>query len=783
MKRIVFILFLLPVLALAQRPVVYKILADTLKVTTIDNSGAEFVLHNDTKDTTGVLFNTGDGATQFRKMRTQKINDSTYVVKVGISVQGDSIKIKYPASIAYVDSLWHTQDSIAWKKNGKTYFLNDEIGSDIHVTGYSKNAGRDSIVLILSDGTRFSVLDSTGVSIASNGLSLDGDTVELGGTLTSSVIIDGQTYQKNLTITGKDITFSNPNKNLYSVVSETFNAVAGYAIDTATTRTNAYAANQYGASLSSRINNAYSTDVAARADSVTMRTTVNNVFTEIGIYNNKINTLGDVVPNSNGTYDLGSVSNHYDTIFVDNIYPILPSGTVTNIASGNGLTGGPITTTGTLSVDTSIIVSKTFLTDRGYTGNTGTVTSLSTGNGLSGGTINTSGTLALDTSIAVTKTYLRNYSTGRKVDSLYKTSGKDSIQFKINGQYYAIKDSVNAGTITSVATGNGLLGGTITSSGTLALDTSVAVTKTYLSSSINNIGRKVDTLYKNNDSTAYMINGIYRSISDNDKQTLSFSNVTADSFGVTISNGNQLKFKQGFDTASLSKNADSTVLNYKRGGVWYRSAAKDSVGTAPTFSYAKNSGNDSTVATYNGTRTAVKDNGWELVTITSASSASSIVYTLDTNNTYMSYMIMASNISSNTTIDDIRIQLGYGTTPTYYTGGSDYKYIYIHAYVYSGEPAGNVSKIASNAISYLPIANVTNENKIATNFNIQILNNSNNGRYKLMQINKMSCDETSAVGVYDIGTGVLLQTRPISSIKIYAVSSTFNGTLKLYRLK
>lgn len=65
-----------------------------------------------------------------------------------------------------------------------------------------------------------------------------------------------------------------------------------------------------------------------------------------------------------------------------------PSGTVTNIATGTGLVGGPITTTGTISIDTDVIALKsdvpTAVTEAtvsgwGFTKNTGTVTSVKVG--------------------------------------------------------------------------------------------------------------------------------------------------------------------------------------------------------------------------------------------------------------------------------------------------------------------------------------------------------------------------------------------------------------------
>ena len=55
-----------------------------------------------------------------------------------------------------------------------------------------------------------------------------------------------------------------------------------------------------------------------------------------------------------------------------------PSGTVTNIATGTGLTGGPITSTGTISVDTNTIATRTYAETVGpvtsVAGKTGVVT-------------------------------------------------------------------------------------------------------------------------------------------------------------------------------------------------------------------------------------------------------------------------------------------------------------------------------------------------------------------------------------------------------------------------
>ena len=99
------------------------------------------------------------------------------------------------------------------------------------------------------------------------------------------------------------------------------------------------------------------------------------------------------------------------------------SGTVTSVGTGAGLTGGPITTSGTISVPNAGI------TNAMLANNSVTVTA---GSGLSGG-----GTVALGGTITLTNS----------APSL-------------------------GGTVTSVGSGTGLTGGPITSSGTLSLNTS-----------------------------------------------------------------------------------------------------------------------------------------------------------------------------------------------------------------------------------------------------------------------------------------------------------------------
>ena len=101
-------------------------------------------------------------------------------------------------------------------------------------------------------------------------------------------------------------------------------------------------------------------------------------------------------------------------------FPGAGSGTVTSVGTGAGLTGGPITTSGTISIPAAG-VTNTMLANSSL--------KVLTGTGLSGG-----GTVALGGTITLTNT--------------------------------------SPGTVTSVGSGTGLTGGPITSSGSLSLDTS-----------------------------------------------------------------------------------------------------------------------------------------------------------------------------------------------------------------------------------------------------------------------------------------------------------------------
>ncbi len=167
-------------------------------------------------------------------------------------------------------------------------------------------------------------------------------------------------------------------------------------------------------------------------------------------------------------------------------------GTVTSVATGTGLTGGPITKSGTISIATggvtNALLANPSITVKAGTGMSGggtvalggtvtltnaapssggTVTSVATGAGLTGGTITNAGTISIAAG-GVTNALLANPSITVKAGTGMSGGGTVALGGTVTLTNAAPS---SGGTVTSVATGTGLTGGTITNTGTVSLNT------------------------------------------------------------------------------------------------------------------------------------------------------------------------------------------------------------------------------------------------------------------------------------------------------------------------
>ncbi len=166
------------------------------------------------------------------------------------------------------------------------------------------------------------------------------------------------------------------------------------------------------------------------------------------------------------------------------------AGTVTSISTGAGLTGGPITKTGTISIpaagvtnsmlaDSSIkVVAGSGLSGGGTValGGTvtltnaspssgGTVTSITTGAGLTGGPISKTGTISIPAA-GVTNSMLADSSITVKAGSGLSGGGAVALGGTVT---LTNASPSSGGTVTSITTGAGLTGGPISKTGTISI--------------------------------------------------------------------------------------------------------------------------------------------------------------------------------------------------------------------------------------------------------------------------------------------------------------------------
>ena len=207
--------------------------------------------------------------------------------------------------------------------------------------------------------------------------------------------------------------------------------------------------------------------------SVTLPTNAYTAGSGISISGNAISNTGDA--DNNSTNEIQSLSINGNTLSISGGNSVgLPSssgGTVSSVTAGTGLSGGIITSTGTINLANTAVTAASYGSASQYP----TFTVNAQGQLTAAGTQNLPS--ALPPSGGASGDLSGNYPNptvaklqGKTVSTTSPSSG-DVLKYS-GGQWAPAADNNSGGTVTSVASGSGLTGGPITSSGTLSIATS-----------------------------------------------------------------------------------------------------------------------------------------------------------------------------------------------------------------------------------------------------------------------------------------------------------------------
>jgi len=215
-----------------------------------------------------------------------------------------------------------------------------------------------------------------------------------------------------------------------------------------------------------------------------------------GTFSGTVSAAGDLLPQTGtATAAKGFNSNPFDlqassfssalskAIAQDFRWQAEPTGNNTSTPSGSlnllfGSNGSSPAETG-LSIASNGLI--TFASGQTFPGGSGggTVTSVGTGAGLTGGPITTSGTISIPTA-GVVNSMLANSSITVQAGSGLQGGGTVAL-----GGTITLTNTASGGTVTSVGTGAGLTGGPITTSGTISIPAAGVVNSMLANPSIN----------------------------------------------------------------------------------------------------------------------------------------------------------------------------------------------------------------------------------------------------------------------------------------------------------